>query len=418
MGQILAVYNGSNMARRLISNKFAKWAAMAAFTLAILFIIDWLTNAVTGLPWAAWDFNHYIQMAERGLAGNRVLTAPYAYRPLTTLLAGWLMRALGFSVWRAFKLLAWAGAALNLLTLCWLLDRQGNRFSTILWVLGIISLAQYQVKFLFFDPFRPDHLAFPLINLAYLALWADLAWLAAGVVALGLLAREFLLVPLGAQLVVALREKEKWLQAALVSAAGLAVFTLARWLIPVSGHEDYVAYSSLGGLACDLFAVPLDRRRTLNFLFCLLAYLLPLWMLFTPRRWKAAWAGLGKRKLWLAAHSALTLLLAMYGGTDLARFMVYLYLPLAFVLTGMLEAGQVSLAEKLFMLTAVVIFNRIPWPFPAASLEAYLDFYGGYHDRLNLASALRFAELAGWVAAAAALRVGLVKQCGEKPPSK
>lgn len=395
------------MAMRLIPSRVSHWAAVVAFTLAILFIIDRLTNSIIDLPWAAWDFNHYIQMAERGLAGNPGLVAPYAYRPLTPLLAGWMMHAFSISSWRAFKLIAWAGAALNLVTLCWLLRRAGRRFSTCLFVIGIIALGQYQVKFLFFDPFRPDHLAFPLINLAYLALWADMFLPAALVISLGLLAREFLLLPIGALLAAAWQKKTKWLPAALVAAAGLSVLALTRRLIPVSGHEDYVSFSSLGELGRSLISVPLDGRRTINLLYCLLAYLLPLGMLFTKKRWRGMWTGFGDRRVWLVAHAALTLMLTLYGGTDLARFVAYLYLPLAFALGGFLEEEGVSAAEKVLMLTAVIIFNRIPWPYPNASLDAYLDFFGGYHNRLNLASALRWMEMAGWLAAGAALRIWL-----------
>ena len=395
------------MPQRLLSREFTRWAAVVIFTLAILFTIDRLTNSVIDLAWAEWDFSHYIQMAERGLAGNPGLVAPYAYRPLTPLLAGWMMRTFDFSTWRAFKLIAWAGAALNLITLYWLLRLAGRRFSICLFVIGLIALGHYQVKFLLFDPFRPDHLAFPLINLAYLALWNGLFLPAALVISLGLLSREFLLLPAGAHLAAAWQKKTEWLPAALVAAIALAVLVFTRRLIPVSGHEDYVSFFSFGELWRALVSVPLNWRRTLNLLFCLLAYLLPLGMLFTKDRWRKMWSGLGERRLWLAAHAALTLLLALYGGTDLARFVVYLYLPLAVALGGILDDDEVSTPEKVFILVAVIIFNRIPWSYPTASLDAYLDFFGGYHDRLNLTSALRWMELTGWLAAGAALRMWL-----------
>ena len=395
------------MPQRLISREFIRWAAVVAFTFAILFSIDRLTNSVIDLAWAEWDFNHYIQMAERGLAGNPGLVAPYAYRPLTPLLAGWMMRAFNFSAWRSFKFIAWSGAALNLLTLYWLLRRVGYRFATCLWVLVIIALAQFQVKFLFFDPFRPDHLAFPLINLAYLALWSNLFLLAILFISIGLLAREFLLLPAGAFLAAAWRDRKKCLPAILIAVTGVMVMMFTRWLIPVSGSEDYISTANFGDLTGSLLAVPLDWRRTLNLLFCLLAYLLPVGMLFTKDRWRNMWLGLGERRVWLAAHAALTLLLALYGGTDLARFVVYLYLPLAVALGGILDDEEVSTPEKVFILIAVIIFNRIPWSYPTASLDAYLDFFGGYHDRLNLTSALRWMGLAGWLAAGAALRMWL-----------
>ncbi len=184
--------------------KISKWVirsiGILLFCACQYFVIDLVTNSVTEFQGVSWDFARYIDMAESGIRNNPNLIAPFAYRPLNPLLAGWLMRFFNFSTWKAFKLIAWAGAALNLLTLYWILVRMGYKSKDILIVLEIVSLQFFQIKFLMFDPFRPDHLIFPLIKLAYLALITNLPILLAIIVSLGLFVREFIILPLAVYL--------------------------------------------------------------------------------------------------------------------------------------------------------------------------------------------------------------------------
>ena len=381
---------------------FRRWViksiGILLFSFANILIIDLVTNAVTEFQGISWDFTRYIDMAENGIRNNPNLIAPFAYRPLTPLLAGWLMRIFHLSTWKAFKLIAYSGAALNLLTLYWLLDRMGYKFKDILIVLEIISLQFFQIKFLMFDPFRPDHLVFPLINLAYLALMAELPFLLAAIVSLGLLVREFIILPLAVYLADFIKSKGgNFIKPLMVLLITAAVFVGIRRFIPVQASEAYFEINSAGMFFKSLTKVLMDWKRNINILFCLSGYALPLLMVFTQTRWKSAWKELGGYRLWLIVHAGCTLVLVMVGGTDMGRFIVFLYLPAAMLLAAMLKNEKISLLELLLVLTAVIIFNRIIWKVPTASVDAYLDFYGGYGSRINLQTGLRIFEIAGWV---------------------
>ena len=384
------------------SENFRRWViksiGIVLFSLAIILTIDLVTNAVTEFQGVSWDFTRYIDMAENGIRNNPNLVAPFAYRPLTPLLAGWLMRIFQFSSWKAFKLIAYSGAALNLLTLYWLLDRMGYKFKNILIVLEIISLQFFQIKFLMFDPFRPDHLVFALINLAYLVLMADLPFLLAAVVSLGLLVREFIVLPLAVYLADFIKSKDSnFIKPLAVFAMAVSVFVGIRRFIPVQASEAYFEINSAGVFIKSLTNVLMDWKRNINILFCLSGYTLPILMVFTPTRWKSAWKELGNYRLWMIVHAGFTLVLVMIGGTDVGRFIVYLYLPTAMLLAAMLKNEKLRLLELLLVLTAVIIFNRIIWKVPTASVDAYRDFYGGYGSRINLQTDLRFFEIAGWI---------------------
>jgi hypothetical protein len=384
------------------------------FALANIVVIDLVTNSVTEFQGVSWDFARYIDMAENGIRNNPNLIAPFAYRPLNPLLAGWLMRFFNFSTWKAFKLIAWAGAALNLLTLYWTLVRMGYKSKDILIVLEIVSLQFFQIKFLMFDPFRPDHLIFPLINLAYLALIANLPILLAIIVSLGLFVREFIILPLAVYLVDFVKNKRgKFVIPILVLLMFATVFAGIRIFIPVQGSEAFLELNSADKFMRSFVNILLDGKRNINILMCLAGYTLPLLMVFTPTRWKIAWKKSGSYYLWIIVHAVCTMILTMVGGTDLGRFIVFLYLPFAILFVSLLKSGKISPLELLVVLIGVTIFNRIPWKVPTVSLESYIDFYGGYGSRINLQTGLRFLEILGWVAISQVLRI-LIKS---KAPS-
>lgn len=384
------------------TNSFRIWGikniGILLIAIANILIIDLLTNSVTEIQGVSWDFAHYIDMAENGIRNNANLIAPYAYRPLNPLLAGWLIRILDISTWKAFKLIAYSGAALNLITLYWLLERMGYQFKHIMFVLEIISLQFFQIKFLLFDPFRPDHLVFPLINLAYLSLIANLPILLGGIVSLGLFAREFIIFPLVVYFADFIKVKGgNFIKPLMVLLLAAAVFTGIRRFIPVQASEAYFEIYSPRQIIKALANILMDWKRIVNILLCLAGYIMPLLMIFTPTRWKGALKELGVYRLWLIVHTICTLVLAMVGGTDLGRFIVFLYLPTAIILATLLKSGKINQLELLIVLLGMIIFNRIPWNVPTESLNAYIDFYSGYSNRINLQTGLRFLEITGWV---------------------
>lgn len=63
-----------------------------------------------------------------------------------------------------------------------------------------------------------------------------------------------------------------------------------------------------------------------------------------------------------------------------------------------------TILEVAYMLLAVFVFNRIMFQIPIWDLDAYLDYYGGYSDRVNISTLYRCAELLVYIAGAVGLR--------------
>jgi hypothetical protein len=97
--------------------------------------------------------------------------------------------------------------------------------------------------------------------------------------------------------------------------------------------------------------------------------------------------------------AGLTVALTMYGGTDVARFTAYLVAVQTILLAAVLREG-VSPIEAGLTLLAVAVFNRVHvFTVPMEPIDRYLDFYGGFADRVNAATAWRAIELVAWIVA-------------------
>ncbi len=66
---------------------WSKWAVVFGLALLLTVVIDLLTNSMEVRPEYDWDYIQYIDMAENGIIGNENLVGPFAYRPVTSLLA-------------------------------------------------------------------------------------------------------------------------------------------------------------------------------------------------------------------------------------------------------------------------------------------------------------------------------------------
>ncbi|MFQ3565865.1 MAG: hypothetical protein SNJ59_02590 [Aggregatilineales bacterium] len=380
-------------------------ACALAFSVAVswVFALDQFTNSLN-IHRYVWDHYHYIDMAENGLSGNLGLVAPYAYRPLTPLLAGGLADVTGRSVIAGFRIIAYAGAVAQLV-LAFVLARQFTRKTwAALVVMLVTGLSTFNVKFLLFDIYRPDHLAFPLILIGMMGLLRRQYLIVVIAAALGVLAREFALLPaalLGFRLLRQFAARRDW--RALLGAVGAAAVMAAAYLLPrraiaVARSSQLIDVAS-GGLA----GIFLNSARWFNLLLATAISLLPLLLVITPARGGRLWVRLAGLRAELALYCGLTLALGLVGGTDLPRFTVYLFAPLIIALAILLDEGVHPL-EIGYLLLATAAFNRILLPVPMESHEAYLDFYIAFDDRIGPVTWMRSAELIVWVIGAAALR--------------
>jgi hypothetical protein len=372
---------------------------VAAFLLVAA--IDLHTNSIDTARFS-WDFRYYISIAEHGFGGE--LASPFAYRFITPLLAGWFAAALRLPVVEGFRLLAWFGAISQLLAV-FTLTRWFTGSLRGAWVAMLAtSFSLWNVKFLLFDVYRPDHLAYPLILLqSYWALTGKFRPLLISTL-IGCQVREFNAIPLVAYIFVTLRlldettsasQRRKAVTESAASAVGLALALLIpRIVIPVA--EDF-QFASLtpDGILRSLLA-PLILVRDANFAFSAIAFALPALMLGGPGAWRAALAGLRRRdRLFLVAYSTLVLILSFLGGTDFFRFMTYLLVPQALVLGILAKSASNALVG--IVLFSSFVFNRMWAAFPMSDVEAYRDFYGGFGTRFNSASVKRLLECAAFV---------------------
>lgn len=360
-----------------------------------------------------WDSFYYFDMAARGLSGNDQLRAPFAYRVVTPWLARQLAGVLRLPLEEGFRILAYVGGVAQLV-LAFQLARSasGSRWAAMVAAL-VVALSLFNVRFLLFDPYRPDVLGYPLFLAAALALVRGHLAACYLVAAGGLFVREFMIVPLLALLDHVRRtppEKRVLPLGVWAWLAGLAVMAglwLPRQMIPVAlSAADPAPAESLRTLLLG----PLSFWRDVNLAYTAAAYFLPTLALASASRLGAAWRELAPYRRMILVYTVLVLILAMYGGTDLPRFMAYLVVPQTLLLAAILGQGVHPLEVSL-TLALTAMFNRVFVVFlpSAPSIEFFLDFYSGYADRVNLATMFRAGELIGYLVLVRLVRAWLAR---------
>jgi hypothetical protein len=406
-----------------------KYAGVVLACLLIVLALDGLTNELDTARYY-WDFALYYDMAENGLADNDHLVAPFAYRFATPLLARGLSDLLpegraivilasadgtlfATRTFRGFWLIAIAGAAAQLALTFVLAERIGISARRAFVAVLVVALSLYNVRFLLFDVSRPDHLAYPLMVVGMLAAVRRKVVLCLVVSCAGLMVREFLIIP-PVILIVLLAQDYRVDRSpdALISITAVALATglclaIPRAIIPVTGTGQYIDPVNDPDSLGNLLKAPLSERRDYNILFNVVSYTMPTWLLLTRDRLKRMWQRLDGWWLVLGVYTALVLLLTLYGGTDIWRFISYLFIPVTVVLAAVLRDKSVGWFEVVAMLVAVAAYNKLWLDIPNLHAE-YLDFYGGYDSRVNAATAWRIGQmgllLAGMLALRGALR--------------
>lgn len=167
-----------------------------ALLIALLIVsaIDLLTNRVDVTRYG-WDYVHYISMAEKGIIGNTFISAPFAYRIVTPMAARLLITIFPLSTETAFLILTYIGTISSLVLIFALAKRFNANFGTAIIVMLAIGLSFYHGKYVVFDMYRPDPLAYPVIILAMFALFDKRYLLCIVLSVLGMLIREFVVIP-------------------------------------------------------------------------------------------------------------------------------------------------------------------------------------------------------------------------------
>ena len=157
---------------------------------------------------------------------------------------------------------------------------------------------------------------------------------------------------------------------------------------------------------------PLDGHRIFNILYAAVSYWLPTLLLLTRARFNVLWADLGRLNLRAICgiYLLLVLLATLYGGTNIFIFVSYSVAVQAVVLALLFRQG-VGVAETIYVLLVMLLYNKIllDIPMPDVDFDAYMNFYGGWSSRVNMASVVRFLECGVFVAIGASIRMAVAK---------
>ncbi|MGZ9166969.1 MAG: hypothetical protein ACXW4U_17500, partial [Anaerolineales bacterium] len=160
-------------------------------------MVDILTNGITKK--LLFDSNLYIGMAEHGFAPE-LRISPFIYRFVPPFLAGSIHRFADLSIYKSFKVITYMGAISELLGV-FLVVRQLTKSEKSAYI-GMLSVAfsLYNIKYLLYDVYRPDILAYPIILLLSWLASKDYFFLLLLTTMIGLQFREFAIAPLLAYL--------------------------------------------------------------------------------------------------------------------------------------------------------------------------------------------------------------------------
>jgi hypothetical protein len=167
----------------------------ALLAAALIILIDLFTNRVDVLEGHAWDFLYYRDIVINGLVGNDHLGAPYAYRFATFLLVRQIILYTHLSLPIVFKALTYFSAFLQLFGIYWLGREMKFQHATSITMMLISAFALFNIKFLLFDMYRAEHLAYPLLVFATIAFLRRHLWLVLFISVVGLQIRETLIIP-------------------------------------------------------------------------------------------------------------------------------------------------------------------------------------------------------------------------------
>lgn len=366
-----------------------------AFLIAVAFVIgiDLITNSLDIVKYT-WDFKYYINMTVNGFKPDPLLIGPYVYRYPTPLLAGQLVSNFHLSVEAAYKTIAYAGAILQLFSI-YLISFHFSKNKQIAYACMFIAAFTFMnVKFLMFDVYRPDHLAYALVTLSvYFALTKKyFPLLLTACIAVQF--REFGILPLFSYWLFMLWKKD-WKQIIRwIIPTGVFLFAavvLPRLLITVHSTMQFISADS--GVMRTIKYL-LSPKRNFNILYDSIAYFLPVWILFSKERFERL-KQTGDFFKYLVCYIFFVLSLTFIGGGDIQRFVTFYFIAVALIVTTFLR--DTSVKEIVIMLAAVFIFNRIWMQIPMESLDRYLDLMSGNNTRVNLQSLLRVIELSATI---------------------
>lgn len=369
---------------------------LIAFVVAFALVlgIDLITNSLDIVRYT-WDFRYYINLTNNGFDPNPLLISPFAYRYPTPFMAGGFMSLFGVDLETGYRMVAYCGAVLQLFGIYLICFHFFKRKDLAYAGMLLVAFTFMNIKFLLFDVYRPDHMAYALVTLSVFFALTHRYYLLLITACVAVQFREFGILPLFSYGLFLIWKKD-WkqiLRIAIPTAAALFVaIALPRLLIQVQGSMQFVNSDSGMMRTVKYFLSP---KRNLNLIYDSIAYFLPVWILATKERFQKL-KSTGDFFQYLLCYIFFVLLLCYGGGGDLMRFVTFY--SVAVILIAVFFMQDAKAGEIVVTLVAVFIFNRIWMQVPMDSLDKYLDLLAGHNTRINMHSLYRVLELIGLIA--------------------
>jgi hypothetical protein len=388
--------------------------ALGAAVLAVV-AVGAVTNRLEPTQYF-FDEQAYLKMAVEGVTAVKPVTAPFAYRPGTIVLAGAVARVAHVPPARAYAGIA--AVALPLFLLC--LYALARAYTPSRWRAAIATLlaalSYSAMKRLIFNPISPDAIGLLLVAVACLLLVQRRFLLLAVVTTVGVTCREFVIVPAVAAAIaeraaIGLRTPRS-LRPLLPLAGGLVAALVVRLVVradvsnqhldpltPASWHRVFLAF---------------DGRWLVNEVGALATFLWPL--LCVPWRTAPGTAAPdepepGRLPAWAVSYGALLFVVTLFAGTNFVWFAAYFapLLVVAWVLKGPRRAYGLDLVLLGLVLAVNHTLEPIPSPRDFINYVSYMSFYS---SNLDLHTGVRALV----IGAAAAAYMGLLALWRERQP--
>ena len=165
-----------------------------AFLIAMVLVS--LVAACTNFTRPQWDGRHYVDMAVSGVIGNPNLVAPFAYRLGMPILSRLLSTFLGLSTEDGFRIVGGIAALAFLMSIFTLARLFTADYRQAIIAMVLLGLSFVHLKFPLFFYSLVDIAAYPFMVFAFWALLTKRRLLCLLLSSIGLLFKEFLVVPL------------------------------------------------------------------------------------------------------------------------------------------------------------------------------------------------------------------------------
>lgn len=357
---------------------------VSTISFALIFAIDLTTNNLDTRH-LIWDHQFYIDMLQNGIIDNKNLYPPFAYR-YGSILPAKLFTIFGFTLFQSFKITSYIGATLQLTSIYFISLYISKKRIAAHFLTLCIAFSFFHIKFLQNDVYRPDHLAYFIVCINfYLLINNSHFYLLLLLSCIGVFIREFTVVPITVYylfktLNIFTLKKQEIIKLLLSGLLLSMCVLLPRLLINVNDNTALInpTYDLRNKL--NYYKLLLIIGRDKNIIFAYLIYFLPTIMLLTPKRFLLILNLSKDLKIKCIIYFILVSYLIIYGGTDVGRFVTYLFPIQILIISYFFRENKVFLYEIILILLAMFLTNGIIDQIPNSSPDRYLYFIGFYKD--------------------------------------